>query len=283
MKTTRFYLLPILLLGLFLSGCDTTANDEDGEAMLNLNVQAVVNGTPFISGQTYDINGTTTTFTGARMYISEITLLHEDGTTYSFEGDAITVPAKDADDNDITHTVTDKVVLFKHDADMDTHTIGMAPEGRYTGMVFKVGIGGTNNRVDASQVPATHPMAKQTDLNNHWNWSAGYIYLRMDGQVDTDADGNTDESWEVHLGRENFLTEVQLDREFELVADEHKELHVMVNYATFLADVDLTNPLERNTHVGDNLPMAQKVGGMIDDAFMFHGVHDADGGHQHGN
>ena len=96
----------------------------------------------------YEHNGTVISFTSARIYISEFTLLHRDGTSVTFEGETITAPAKDANDTDITHTVTDRIVLAKHDAGEHKYMMGEAPEGEYTGVRFKVGIAGTTNRID---------------------------------------------------------------------------------------------------------------------------------------
>ena len=282
MKNLRSYFLAIALFGLVLSGCDSTVDDDGGSAMVNLFLQPTVDGSPLSAdlSATYTVNGTAITFTSARVYISEIELLQSDGTSVTFEGETITAPAKDENDVDITHTVTDRIVLAKHDLGENTYHLGEALAGDYTGIRYKVGIGGTTNRLDASQVPASHPLAKQTDRNNHWNWSAGYQFLRMDGLVDTNADQTPDEVWEIHLGTANFLTEVEQSMNFTLEADEEFNLHVILDYAMLLSTVDLTNPDERLTHVADNRPMADKVGAMIEDAFMLHGVHEV-GGHDH--
>ena len=285
MNTLRYYFLFLLVFGVVLSGCDSTVDDDEGTSMVTLFLQPTVDGSPLSSDltTTYEVNGSTITFSSARIYISEIELLKSDGTSVTFEGDAITAPAKDANDNDISHTVTDRIVLAKHDLGEHRYMLGAAERGEYTGIRYKIGIDGTTNRLDASQVPASHPLAKQTDRNNHWNWSAGYQYLRMDGLVDADADGTPEEVWEVHLGTLNFLTQMEQAMDFELHADQDVDLHIIVDYATLLSDVNLNDPDERLTHTADNLPMANKVGAMIDDGFTFHGVHDTADGHNHDN
>lgn len=253
--------------------------------MVTLFLQPTVNGTPLSLDltTTYEVNGATFSFTAARVYISEIELLRNDGTSVSFEGETITAPAKNENDEDITHTVTDQIVLAKHDLGIHRYDLGMAESGDYSGIRYKIGIAGLANRLDASQVPSSHPLAKQTDKNNHWNWSAGYQFLRMDGLVDTDNDQVPDEVWEAHLGTANFLTEMEQSMSFTLDEDGAVDLHIIMDYATLLSDIDLTNPDERLTHVADNLPMANKVRSMMSDAFMFHGVHESSGSHNHSN
>lgn len=278
MKSVRLLLFPLLLLGLVFAGCDSSV--DEGATMITLNLQPTVDGTPLSSdaNAVYTVNGAAMSFTSARVYLSEITLLGENGDEVIFEREPLALPAKDQGDNDITHTVTDRIVLAKHDLGMHDYMLGEAPPGEYAGIRYKVGIAGTTNRVDASQAPAGHPLAKQTDRNNHWNWNAGYQFLRIDGKVDTDADGAPDEVWEVHLGTANFLTDVRLPMDFELQDGDAVDLHVVIDYARLLQDVDLTDPDQRLCHTGDNLPVANKVGAAIEDAFHFDGVHES-GGH----
>ena len=276
LSLTRISILPLLLFTLVIGGCDSNDVDDEETTMVTLRLQPVVNGEQLTASEskTYDINGATVSFSSARLYLSQIVLHAEDGSDVTFEADPVTVPAKDADDNTVTHTVTDMIVLAKHDLGDEDYDLGEVPAKRYTSVSFKVGIEGIDNRVDASQVPAGHPLAKQTDKNNHWNWSAGYQYIRMDGMVDTDGDGAGDTVWETHLGTENLLREVTLSgNEFTLNAGDHVDLHVMVNYGNLLSDVDLTDPEQQLCHTADNLPVAGKVGDKIASSFMLHGVH----------
>lgn len=276
----RILLLPILLVGFAMSACDSNDVDNEGKAMVELRLQPVVNNAQMLPdvNKTYELNGATVTFTSARMYLSQIVLHSADGDV-EFEAEPVTVPAKDADDNTVTHTVTDRIVLVKHDLGEEYYILGEVPAKRYTGISFKVGIQGMDNRVDPTQVPADHPLARQTDRNNHWNWSAGYQYIRMDGLVDTDGDGTGDEVWETHLGTESMLTSVDIDTEFTLNADETIDFHVIADYGTLLADVDLNDPEQRLCHTADNLPVANKVGNQIANAFEFHGIHLASDAH----
>ncbi len=264
----------VLAFVLLLVGCDSTVDDET--ATVTLNLDAVFDGTQLTGdpATVYALNGRNVTLTSARVYVSEITLLKEGGGEVTFMSpNPVTVPAKDANGNDVSHTVDDLIVLAKHDTAVDEYALGEVEAGRYTGIRFKLGIDGLNNKVDATQVPAGHPLAKQTDRNNHWSWNAGYIYLRLDGEVDADGDGTVETVYETHIGTGNFLQTISLTNSFELKDGDDTELHVMVDYAKFLADVDLSDPAEQLCHTMNNLPVAQKVGARSTEAFMFHGVH----------
>ncbi|MDE2771948.1 MAG: hypothetical protein OXI44_12405 [Bacteroidota bacterium] len=265
-----FMVAAVLLL---LAGCDSSAT-MNGSTNLTLNLKPEVNGSELSarSSATYDVNGATISFTSARMYLSEITLLESESISYTTDGEHITVPAKNDEDEDISHTVRDKIVLVKQDAGVNLYDLGAWPSGEYEGIRFKVGIAGTTNRIDPSQVPAEHPLSKQSDRNNHWNWNAGYLFLRIDGKVDVDNDGTPDDDWAVHLGTERFLKEVTLMQNFTLEEDSDATLDISINYGAFLENVDLTDPDQRICHTMNNMPVARAVAEQIPSAYRLEGV-----------
>ncbi len=260
--------IAVNLMVLFLVGCDAATSDT-GSTTLTLNLNAHVNGKPLSTDPdaTFDVNGTLISFESVRMYISEITLINSNGDPVSILGDGLTVPAKNEDDEDISHTVQNHIVLVKQDAGIDSYDLGTWPAGKYEKIHFKIGIAGTNNRIDPSQVPADHPLAKQTDYNNHWNWNAGYLYLRIDGKVDTDGDAVPDDEWAVHLGTERFLRQVMVTHDLILEADQPGILDLSIDYGEFLRNVDLSDPDQRICHTMNNLPVANAVANQISSAF----------------
>jgi len=268
----------VLLLAAFafvFSACDSTVNDdEDGMAMVSFDLDAMVGGTPLSTDAStvYTMNGTSFKMSAARMYISNVELLKADGSTVTFSGESITVPAQDGE-NVVTHTVDDKIVLARHDAGESEYMLGQAPAGNYTGIRFNVGVTGLDNHVDAVQVPASHPLAKQADVNNHWSWKPGFIFLRMDGMIDGDSDGVFDDKLEIHLGTAAYLTPIEVDQSFTLEADPEADLHFMIDYGMFLDGIDLSDSSQRVTHGGDAPALAQKVGANLTKGIMLHGVH----------
>jgi hypothetical protein len=271
MKALRTFFLPLLFVSVFLMGCDADSTGSSEPVDVSLAVQGMFGSQSLTTSATYDHNGAAVTIEAARVYLSDFVLTTADGQEVAFTSEPVTVPAKDENDGDITHTVTDKVLLAKNDMGMSENPMGEIPAGDYTSISFRVGIVGQDNRVDPTQFPATHPMAKQTDFNNHWSWASGYIYLRMDGEVDTDGDGAVDTHWEAHIGRDANARMVTLDTDFT-VSETNNQIHVMVDYQHFIETLDLTNPEEQVTHGMDNPPMAAKVVSMLDGAFTLGGV-----------
>ncbi|MEO0556915.1 MAG: MbnP family protein [Bacteroidota bacterium] len=227
-----------------LSGCDATPDT----AMLTLNVDPMAGGSALQAGQPFQVDGRTGQLDVARMYLSDIVLLHEDGREVSLTADPITVRARQLDDTEIQHTVTDRYVLVRGDAGRTSVSLGEVPSGTYTGVRFMLGVDGLDNRIAMEDAPASHPLANQTP-SMHWNWNAGYVFLRMDGLLDINGDGTPDPAvgdpgsadsgqWRLHLGQTANATSVELTQDFEIEGGEMESLDLEVDFAEF---VDGTN------------------------------------------
>ncbi len=276
-KSTFFTAIAASIL--LLSGCEANS-PEDDTAMLMLDLEPVVGPQAFSESTTYTLNGQAMTFASGRFYLSEIVLIQEDGTEVTMTGESVTGPALNDAEETVTHTTNDRIILAKHDAGETLYEIGEVPAGAYKGVRMRIGLSGLTNKMDPTQVPSDHPLAQQTDRNNHWSWNAGYIFARMDGQLDLDGDGTVEQTedalWDVHLGTPNFSQILEFDQTFSLAGGLMQNLHVVVDYAKLLETLDFSDPDERNCHTMDNMPVAMKVAAQYTSAFELHGIHSAE-------
>ena len=245
MFTTRSRTLGAAALSLaLLSGCDAT----DDTAMLTLHVDAMAGGSTLQANQPFQVNGQAGQLEVARLYISDLTLLHEDGREISLSADPITVRARQEDETEIQHTVTDRYVLVAGDAGRTTASLGEVPAGTYTGVRFLLGVDGLDNRIAMEDAPATHALAAQTP-SMHWNWNSGYVFLRMDGLLDIDGDGTPDPAvgapgsdgsgqWRLHLGLTANARTVELAKDFEIDGGDMASLTLDVDFAEFVTGTD---------------------------------------------
>ncbi|MEM1115400.1 MAG: MbnP family protein [Bacteroidota bacterium] len=274
-----------LLLALavpMLAGCDSDGSSEP--AMLRLDVEAMVGADAFQAGQPFTVNGVTGQLDIAQMYLSGITLLHEDGREIMLMADEpITVRAQDDNQNEIQHTVDERYVLVDADAGNTRVMLGEVPSGRYTGARFLLGVGGLDNRIAPEDAPADHPLAPKTS-SMHWNWNAGYVFLRLDGLLDIDGDGAVDPStgtprdatsgqWRLHLGGAPNAQTVEIDQSFELMGDEMQDLHLQVDLARLVQGLDLGDETERWCMTGGCQDVVDQAKANVEAAFTLHGVH----------
>lgn len=271
---TSFYrsLMSVCVLSLFMISCSAD-QDDSGVTNLNLDFEPVYNSSSWSSSSTLSFGTQTIRITQARFYVSNVTLIAEDGTEVAITQDVLSFPARDGD-QDVIHQVDEYIGFVRHDQDETTLNIGQVPSGSYSGIRFDLGLRGLTNNVDPTAAPAGHPLEKKADLNNHWSWNSGYIFLRFEGYQDLDNDGVIDESpesrWWLHLGTAPLLPQVTLNESFTLESDKPAELHLLMDYAKLLQAFGGELP---NTHTMNNRPQATMAFDAIPGIFEFHGVH----------
>ena len=99
----------------------------------------------------------------------------------------------------------------------------------------------------------------------HWNWNAGYRFLRVDGLVDTDGDGTPSDILEIHIGTDNFLTEAAVMLQKDAEDNDQNIIELEFDIANLFTDIDLTT--ENITHTGDYPDLAIKIKDNIPTSF----------------
>lgn len=240
-------LLPSLLCAFAFAVTGCQADLDPAPALLNVELHGKVNGADFAPGVPFTVSGRQMHSTTARVYLNELVLLHEDGREVRAPFEPITLPARNEAGETVQHVVNESVAFFVLDgaAPKDRVRVGEVPSGRYRGVRVKLGMDGLTNRVDASQAPSGHPLARRTDVSNYWNWNSGYIFVRFDGRMDTDGDGALDTDWRLHLGRSENASVVTFDTPFELRGGAEQHLQFELDIARLIAGVDYSDTANR--------------------------------------
>ncbi len=224
----------------------TSSCNKDNTRSLNLDITYKVNTLTFAYDEVYTINGVAIKFTLAQMYISGLHIEDDDMNEEHFESKYLLVKPG-------THTyeigaITNKKINHLHH------------------LKFNVGIDSVTNgqTVDAFNArEATDPLSVQNPAM-HWSWSSGYIFLKINAMVDTDADGTPDAVAEFHVGMNSFLQAV----EFITHRDLEKGVNTVslnFNIAKLFDGVNLAT--EYSTHTMDDMPLANKIKANLAAAF----------------
>ncbi len=239
-----------LILTLFALSWTACEKDDNGDDLseVQLEINYLVDGQPLVVDQAYDLNGTKVSFNVANFYISGISLVNDANEETAFE---------------------DLYLLAR--PDQRTFDLGQVAEGMYSNLKFSVGVQPEENAMseeDFTSRPADDPLAMQSP-SMHWSWNAGYRFLRVDGLVDTNGNGEleviAEEAMEYHLGTNNFLTNLDININQEFEDDGTTVISINFDLATLLSGLDLTT--EPQTHTGDKPEIAQKVKAQIPAAF----------------
>ena len=173
-----------------------------------------------------------------RYYVSNFTLIKDDGTEYP---------------------ITDKVFLI--DIANEDYSLDSVPVGNYRGFKFTVGLDSATNHKDPTLNPASRPLALQSP-SIHWSWNSGYIFMKIEGKYDSTVaqigGASINQPFFFHVGTDKLKQVIDYsDEPFTVESGEDKMLHIEMDFLKILNSVDLKT--ENATHTGDNLPLATKI------------------------
>ncbi len=130
---------------------------------------------------------------------------------------------------------------------MHMYPIGPVNPGSYTSTSFNVGLDAVTNHLDPTQAPA--PL---NAMDMHWNWntSAGYKFVKLEGEVDTSATGTGNEwkNFSYHVATDAMLRRVTLSQNVTFTASQGHSLNYHVMWNRFFDGVDIAT--NSNGHGG---------------------------------
>lgn len=207
-------------------------------------VRFTAGSSPLELGAEVPFAGLHVSLSKARLYLSELALRGEDGAL---------VPAELVDANG------DRVPYDLMLADLERpESLGFAvraPAGRYRGLSISVGVpsqcasGAELNGVDASAMAA--PLDVDSDM--YWSWSAGYVFLKLEGQVRA---GSSPGGFFYHVGGGDRFAALELPGHFEIGPTGGRGPSLIADFQQLLTspsgalEPDLADADERRVHGG---------------------------------
>ena len=252
MKSIKIFIFVSLgMIPLLFSSCkkDDTPVEEDHVHMA-FEFNYVVDGEAYDTNTVYNINGTAVQFSIANFYVGGITFMSEEG-----------VPTE----------IEDKYLLVTPDAGMQE--VGELAKGHYHMARFFIGVDpltnsqSTEDFTTRSEDP-NDPLGVQFP-EMHWSWNSGYKFIRIDGKVDTDADGVPDDAMSFHLGTDDMLKTLEFVTHKDVDVENDGHMHFEFDLAKALEVIDL--PQEHFTHAlsTQEIPLATKFRDNLSNAFKY--------------
>jgi hypothetical protein len=241
---TLFALLFLFSFSLAIfSGCKDDDAEENG--MLHLHLHTMVGSAAANYTATFqNAAGRKFNIGDFRYYISNIVLIKQDGSEYPFTG---------------------KVLLV--DPATHEYELGSIPAGSYKGFKFLVGLDSLTNHSDPTTYSSGNPLAIQTP-GIHWSWNSGYIFMKVEGFVDTTAaaSGTPDYEYFYHIGMDMLKRTIDFsNKSFTVEGGKENEIVMEFDLLDMLSNVDMRT--ENQTHTMDNMMLAQKIANNWQSAF----------------
>ncbi len=125
----------------------------------------------------------------------------------------------------------------------------------YANLSGKIGVDSSLNHLDPSAFPNESPLNISNAGPMHWGWNPGYIFLNLEGKVDTivDVTNNLDLSFSFHVGTDSYLQSFNFENvTWQDNGNNNWELPLKLDLASFLSNplspINLKN--EHLTHTG---------------------------------
>lgn len=252
LRNISFILLLTVVTGLLFSGCKKDDDDETTPAptpnavqRFGFHMHSMVGSSAAAYGTTFtDNSGRKFNLADFRFYISNVVLIKDDGSEYPF---------------------TNKVILVNPTT--NEYDLGDAPVGSYKGFKFILGLDSATNHSDPTIYPASNPLSIQSP-SIHWTWNSGYIFMKVEGQVDTTLanTGTPNYDFFYHIGMDMFKRNIDFSTEaFTIVSGSDKEIGLEFDLLEMLSNVDMRT--ENETHTMNNMPLATKIADNWSSAF----------------
>jgi hypothetical protein len=268
MKTIKTLLLVIAGILLFtLTSCDNTGCKDpfavnydveatkDGDCIypsMSLMFHNKVGTSDLNMGEVYSINGYDVKFSLSQYYVSGIRYMDDGGNSYAAEKDGAPV-----------------YLLVKSDQAM--YDLGTMRAGHLHMLLFDIGVDSVTNgqdEIDFAAWPATHPLAAQSPAM-HWSWLTGYIFLKVEGKIDFNKDGQFDDQDRdivYHVGLNQFRSPVSLLVHSD-IDEANEQVSISFDLAKVFTGIDLSDSTNLSTHTMNNMPLATKVSANYSTAF----------------
>jgi len=234
---------------------DSLANSDDGSCLYDstageftLDFKALVNGAPLVMKDSVYKNVLDYYYKmeTIRFYVSNLHLVKDDDSE---------ILVKDVSYLDLENS--HRAVS----ADGEKIT-ALAPVGNYKGIRFAIGVDPAVNNGDPSVYPNDHPLS--IFRNMHWTWADGYIFLKLEGKMDSVADGNQSltQLFVYHCGNNPLYKEWSFTKDFSISPSGAFEYDMAINVdKIFYSSTDTLDARhEAVTHSEENLfALAERV------------------------
>ncbi len=230
MKTLKYGLFTALI-ALSAISCEddpdpvvTTTTEE--KASLHLHIDHKFNTDNFSLDQNFTLtSGEVVKFSTAQFYLGNYKLMDDAQQMTGFPD---------------SYLLVDPTVSHQNIGEMDAK--------HYHMVMLNMGVDSTTN-TDFQPIDFADSHALAAKVNNMWwSWNAGYIFFKLEGEIDHDADGTFDDVFEYHIGTNANRLDLQKMLHKDVAAGEMLELDLTVDYAKFFNGLDLSIDLQ--AHMG---------------------------------
>ncbi|MCW5924263.1 MAG: hypothetical protein KIS77_18215 [Saprospiraceae bacterium] len=232
-----------LLAFTFMVACEDSKGPSVQPNNFTLTFRATYDGQPLEKYKNYPYGDKVVTFDRFNTYLSDITLLSGAVETKLSDIEWVDFTPDDATNNDAVE------VSFKY----------TVPDGDYTGIKIGYGVKANLNAKRPSDFPPSHPLYIESE---YWLGWKSYIFTKVQGRVDLDANDTTETVIFYHCGSDPVYNMATMSAPIDVRGTSSLvvEFDLKKLFTFDGALLDLEVPSNRTTsHDASNIALAQKL------------------------
>lgn len=168
------------------------------------------------------------------------------------------------DDADAATPLTPEYIIVRP-GDGPT-TFDAIDAGQAHNFTFNVGIdeatnteNGANGRQPSDFTDPNHPLAPQVE-GMYWAWASGYIFVKLEGSFDYNADGVADTTFKYHLGLNDLLQSKSAMLQSDMTGGEDYIMKMDIDLENVFKNIDINSQVLTMTMGGpENKALATTI------------------------
>lgn len=248
----KYFLLSSLLVFSLISCDRDLGTTQDDVADVEMVFKATYDGAPFIANEVLNYGDDQIRIQTFSFFVSDIRV----GTSSS-----------SAEVDDVEYVEFGNINTMQQALDGVSIANTSVPAEEYPGVAMGIGVAADYNAQPPSEYGPYHPLSETSRYWSDWN---SYIFLKIEGIMDTDGDGQFDDvSFVYHVGGDDAYrsVDVAFEESIEVVKDNPMQITVTVDLLKILSNDQVTHDIEAQSslhHAGD--PLAGFLMGNFRDA-----------------
>ena len=209
---------------------ETTFNyNAEATGNIDFNVRLLYQGAPLVMFEDYTYpEGNVMNFTRCSFYTSDLKL---DDTVI----------------NEVEfHNLTNSHAMNPQAINGYTWQLSGVPTGTYSNLSFNIGVPAELNGMDPGEFPSGHPLAKPAE--NWFSWKS-YIFMKVEGNIDLDGDGEKETGIALHTGSDEALRNLSFEYPLEITSDEVKRIELVFDLYDLFNGIDRIYPIAETPQI----------------------------------
>jgi len=207
-------LIALLLVSLIYTSCgdDEPDTTQNAEGSIEMAMKVTYDGEPLVLSEDYVYpDGKAMFFSRFSFFMSDLTLRTEEGAASSDASNHLRLGQAHS-----TPELAEEGLKFN---------LNGVKSGDYVNLSFDIGVPAEQNAMQPEDFTSDNDLSQSGEYWPGWN---SYVFCKVEGVIDFDGDGTPETDFALHLGADEALVNIELDKDFVVNDNQTTELVIPI-------------------------------------------------------